>query len=814
MSLTDYQKEAVTQIYDLLIADDSDKGIALYGAAGSGKSTIALDLAAQLKETWSVFYLKGIDPNLSPYLTWHIGTKLYSKTKLSENISFGIDFLPFPISLEFGSTLQRDKKNYILTQNEEALISSVKKQAGANEHILFIIDDYELWDIPSKQLLQKITLSKLALLSEFHVNMLLISHEKASIEGDFTWQYIPVNEISDNDVLFVLRQRGYADHFNINDIRLCADNNLSLALIAAEYYSCSNNPTADFNKLMDNRCKHLSGQASEAFSILVPLSIIDSCFTKDETAFFINQSPDYEEDVAYQAEEYLSLAKDLLFIIGNESYCFTNQKVKDYFKLQVSRQEKLLHRKFSSFLRKHHSEDYFSRGEHLRQSLMKNDLEGIREAWQMLFLSYIRRASEFGYETDIYSILPQIKALQECLPLELAEVHQNVLKGFLAGYHSFSQYRYREALLHLQTLTPSQLVPACLAESQRLILLCHLQLAENLNTIKRTAEELYDTIESPNFFEDDQYCRAALVLLNVYTDRIYDGFKLKTLKNKLIQTIYRHPGHTAFEEFDACYNRKAALYFSALIAFRQTEQSVKYYRNHNNRNGLYMALCNHAGNAIVSGSYDNAQQALTECEKLIACSTGLYYPSRYKIENNNILVTYLKENKLASEDRNMIINAARKAAIALKQIINHQQDEVSHVIFLNYLGLSILYGSESWPLELEKANQKLMDADEYYQYYLHDLNFASALLQYDLIKAQNELDILRKLDPPLLCEYKTIFLTRRYAQEELLSCPEIKSIDPVSYHKFVSKKCSHIQDPSCGFFGRGFLLSDLQFLSF
>lgn len=816
MGLADYQQDIVKQIYDLLIRDDSNKGITLYGATGSGKSTIALNLATQLQESWSVFYIKGTDPNLSPYLTWHIGTKLYSKTKLSleGDISFGIDFLPFPISLGFGGTLKWDKENYILTQSEEALILSIKKQAGINKHILFIVDDYELWDIPSKQFLQKITLSKLALLYGFHIVILLISREKLSIEGEFRWNYIPIDEIADDDVLFVLRQSGYAGYFNINDIRLCAGNDLSLALIAADYYDGSSMLTTDFNELMENRCKRLSGQAREACSVLVPLSIIDSCFTKDETAFFINPSPDDEEDTAYQAEEYLSLAEELLFIIGEESYRFTNQKVKAYFKSQLSKQERRLHRKFSNFLRKHHSEDYFSRGKHIKQSLMKNDIEGLREAWQLLFLSYIRRASEVGNETDIYNILPEIEALLKGLAPELAEVHYYVLKEFLAGYQKFSQYCYKEALLHLQALTPSQLVPACLAESQRLILLCHLQLAENPDAIKRTAEELYDTIESPNFYEDEQYCRAALVLLNVYTDRVYDALKLKTLKSKLIQVIHRHPGHLAFEEFDACYNRKAALYFSALVAFRQTEQSVQYYRNRYSRNGLYMALCNHAGNAIVSGNYATAEQAISECADLLNRSIGWHYPSRYKIENNNILLAYLQEDVQALENRDMILSAARKAAIALAQIVEHQQDEVSHVILLNYLGLSGLYGSKTWSSELEMANQQLVDTDEYYQYYLHDLNFACALLQVDLAKAQGELAILKKLDPPLLREYKTIFSKRRCVQEELLCSPNIKNIDPVGYHRIISTACARIQDPSCRFFGRGFLLSDLQFLSF
>ena len=68
MCLADYQKVIVDQIYNLLINDDCNRGITLCGDAGSGKSTIALGVVAQLQEGWSVFYIEGINPGLSPYV--------------------------------------------------------------------------------------------------------------------------------------------------------------------------------------------------------------------------------------------------------------------------------------------------------------------------------------------------------------------------------------------------------------------------------------------------------------------------------------------------------------------------------------------------------------------------------------------------------------------------------------------------------------------------------------------------------------------------------------------------------------------------
>ena len=61
MSLAEFEQELVDKLYNKLIFDDKNKGITLYGDVGSGKSTIALGLANQLIEGWTIFYHEGID---------------------------------------------------------------------------------------------------------------------------------------------------------------------------------------------------------------------------------------------------------------------------------------------------------------------------------------------------------------------------------------------------------------------------------------------------------------------------------------------------------------------------------------------------------------------------------------------------------------------------------------------------------------------------------------------------------------------------------------------------------------------------------
>lgn len=816
MNLADFEQELVDDLYETLVADDENKGITLCGDIGSGKSTIALSIANQLMEGWTIFYIEGIAPNLSPYLTWHIGTKLYSKMKLNlgSEISFGISFQPAPVSLEFGASLNATSTNYILTPSEEAIISNIKKQADANRKILFIADNFEMWDIPSKQLLQKMMHPQLDLFSGYHVNVLIVAQCKVSLDIPISWKNVVTPDIPDESMLHVLRENGHAEQICIKDIRVCSGNDLSLALMAADYYAENGESANDFIEIMDRRCDCLPPDKQEVRKILGSLSIIDTYFSKDEAAFFLDSTTQDSYETEYLAEEYLLLAEEQMFIKGEDTFLFTCDKVKGYFKVKIAKRERYYHRRFSEFLRLRHPEDYYSRGKHLSLSQQSSDTKILIESWQLLMLAYFRRSTESGSTDDVYNIFDEIETLINRLPISAIDAQRHVLAEFTQGYREFTKYQYRNALLHFQAITPSRLVPACQAECQRLILLCHIQLAEDLRLIIQTADELYNIIEDICTQEDEQYCRAALVLLDAYIDRSNDHEKVYVLKSNLIRIIQNHIGSPEFDEFEACFNRKAALYYAAIVAYRQTEQSIQFYKKHCNRNGIYMALCNHSGNAMVSGQYLSARRAIAECISMLNNSGNWYYPSQYKVENNQILLDYLTNERSACGDREKILSAAREAVISFSNIIEHQRDEVSHVILFNYIGLSVLCQTSTWKLDLDRANRLLPDLDEFYQYYLHDLNYANALMNGDITNAKKTLDILKSLDAPLLHHYRPILQKRQLVQEELLTNNAIIYGDPFEYHWKIHTACSHVQDDSCYFWGRGFLLSDLQFLSF
>lgn len=812
MNLVDYQRTLTEQIYDLLVGYDEGTNINLFGGAGSGKTTIGLGITEYLQEDWKIFYLCGIDSEMSPYLTWHIGTKIFSqkKLKLNVSVSFGISNLVSPI-VEVAIP-KIETQNLILNPCEESIIASIKKQAGGCSKILFIIDDFYLWDTSSKLLVEKIMIQKLHLLEEYQVSWLFLSEkEKVNIPTDSHWHNIAISNISDSDILSVLRHNGFADFIDITEIKSYAKDNLRLVILAANYYQ---NSIGTFNDLLERRIDTFSEGEKRAIRLLEPLSIVDTFFSQEEAAFFLNPAIWDDYEAKYQANEYLSVAEEYNLINGEHVFCFSNLETKNFFKQKLAKGEKKLHYQFSRFLQMKHPEDYYSRAKHIQFSIIDINNGENNKAWQMLFLAYIRWDLNYGLDESSYNVMPEIRKLIDLNPLVQKETQLDILNKLIQGWNSFKKYNYKDALLHLQSISESLLYPTLRAECLRIILLCFLQLADNLVSIKNAADYLYQLIEKENFEEDEQYCRAALVMLEVYSDRCVDVNKASNLRGKLIDVINKHQYSSEFMAFNASFNRKAALYYPAEIANNLTERSVYFYREHNDIKNLYMSLCNNAANAIICRKYDIARENLNECINMIKKYTPAYFPSTYKVINNLVLMQYLQSEYDSDGSREELIPCAQNALITYKTLLSKPAKEVSYVIYLNWLGLSMLCNENAWEYELEKAEEYFSDTDLFYQYYFRDLKLAGYLLRQNINAAKTELEMLNKIKVPLLQPYNIIFQKRRQIQASLLENPSSVKDSPFEYHKIIKEGCCHIQDISSEFYGRGFLLSDLQFLSF
>lgn len=78
-----------------------------------------------------------------------------------------------------------------------------------------------MWDTPSKQLFQKIMHPQLGLLSEYHLNVLIVAQSKQSIEVPIIWKYVETPDIPDESILHILRENGHAENLHRRYSRLC-----------------------------------------------------------------------------------------------------------------------------------------------------------------------------------------------------------------------------------------------------------------------------------------------------------------------------------------------------------------------------------------------------------------------------------------------------------------------------------------------------------------------------------------------------------------------------------------------------------------
>lgn len=257
-------------------------------------------------------------------------------------------------------------------------------------------------------------------------------------------------------------------------------------------------------------------------------------------------------------------------------------------------------------------------------------------------------------------------------------------------------------------------------------------------------------------------------------------------------------------------NRKAALFFSASVAMGCTKECVIDAERCGNVYERFFAYCNHAGNSIIAGNYNEAGKVIRKADEL-RDSLNIPFPSIYKIENNRLLLEYLtKECK--AENENDFKAISLEMVNKFEDLLSKQGEEISHVVDLNCLSLKYMAGTIDIMSIFDLLDESSEDA--YYSYFLHDLLLAHFIISKDQERAKEELRILNHIDVPLLKGERYLLKVRNKIQRSIIEKIETIDLNPYRYHQTIARGCVHVQDPSCYFWGRGFLLSDLQYLSF
>ena len=814
MQLVEYQEKIQSDIYNSIV-DEGIQQIFLYGGAGSGKSSILCSLPDVLLEDWKIIYIIGAGHTSSPYMAWYNSNfpmmRRFPQISL-QNLTIGFQGIPVLPSFEFQLSIDQQVEG--LNTTELSLLDKIQKCIDKNSHLLIIADDYTEWDSLSVSFLDKIIRFKNKLLSDTTVHCIFSLNENKKINhNDLPHKTISISSsiLSDSDVIEILHKNKHHKEYDIGRMRQFAGTDLNLIMMIAEYYDQTGN--YDGNKdIYQKRYSYYTSKNESACEMLKPLSLVDSCFSTDEAIYFSSSTGKIDNEALLSAEENIKFAKEENIIaVEQELLCFHNSTIKRVFKSQIEKNEKKYHFQFCSYLRKYHPEDYYNRALHQMMSITLENTDQIKETWQLMMLSYLRSISITDDPKLQESVLKEIDNLiMRISESDTQNKQRAVYNDINIAFKEYRQWKYEKAIESLELIHTEQLSSFLLAEYMRIKLICFTQMAKDKNKIREVADDLLDIVTSKDFDEDEVACQALLVLMNIYHDHSPDTSKCKITRKRLDQIFQKHYRNKTFTYFNMVKNRKAALLFSAPIAMECTRECVLEAEKTGNIYEKFFAYCNHAGNAIVAGNYNEAQRVLRKADNLQK-NIKTSFPSVYKIENNRLLLEYLiKEHNV--RDEKSFTDLSMHMLSKFENLLFKQGEEVSHIIELNCISLKFMSGN----IDINPVLDLLDDVDDdmYYVYFLHDILFAYAIFSKNREQAQAELHILKGLDVPLLKEQRYILNVRNRIQKNILIDLENIRLTPYRYHRLISEECVHTQDSSCYFWGRGFLLSDLQYLSF
>ena len=697
MQLVEYQEKIRDDIYSSIV-DEEIRWALLYGEHGCGKSCILSSLPDILLEDWRIIYIVGAGRESSPYMAWYNNDsplmRINSQISL-QNVSIGFHGIPILPSFEFEIQLFIDKKIWGLNTTEISLLDEIQKFINGYSQLLIVAEDYDEWDPLSVSFLEKIFRNNEKLLpyATIHCIFSLTKNRTLSFD-DIPHKTISIqpSDLSDSDIIEILHKNEFHKEYDIERIRQFAGANLNLIMMIAEYYNQTGNYDGNID-IYQKRYSYYTSKNKPACDMLSPLSLSDAGFSTDEAIFFSSSIGTIDNEAMLIAEENLSFAKEERIIAGEgEHLLFQNSTIKKVFRSQIAKNEKRYHLLFCDYLRKYHPEDYYNRALHQKMAITLDNIDQIKEAWQLMMIYYIRNVSITDDSKLRQSVLKEIDNLiMRISDSDIQDKQRTVYNTIDDAFDKYRHWEYKKTVEYLEQIHTEQLSFLLFAEYMRIKLVCLTQLAKDKKKIREVADNLLDIIMSDGFEEDEVSCQALLVLMNIYYDHSSDTSMCRKISKRLDQLLQKHYKNKAFTYFNMVKNRKAALLFSAPIAMGCTRECIMDAEKIGNIYERFFAYCNHAGNAIVAGNYNEAQNALNKADDLQK-RQNIQFPSLYKIENNQLLLEYLiKEHSVNNEDSftKLSVNMLKK----FEKLLLKQEEEISHVIELNCISLKFMSGN-------------------------------------------------------------------------------------------------------------------------
>ena|GEM_PF-2617778 len=801
--------------------DNGDSIIHLHGPAGGGKTTLIkylLQTEMAEFEDCSLYYIEGKRDTVGSYetITLAEGIRRPNHEFTGFNLSLG-----FKISSLFNLGVAGVfQKKPALDPKVNFVVEELKRKSTSQ--ILIVADSFQYWDVASKNFLLTLNNYREKLLGQKRLCVVIITDDDAKQISD----YIDLSTLYARglEIVFPLPSRlelrsilyllGYSElrisDDDLDKIISITGGNLDFIkfFIEGYYYSKQSKLSTDTSlfdvmKMLEHRLEVFGDKKDDLSEVLQASSILNGDFKAEQIEYLLNHKKNVE-DLLQESCEHAILKE-------SNHYIFSNTFIQELFykKLKKSKKEIKFSIEYANYLKEREPENYTGRAYYLSVGDPNN--ERILEVLELFTMAYCRNieSSIEDAESKKIEVLIKEKA-QSSLDRHDVKRQYTLFLNLKNAYELYFQERYREAsqVLDQVPLLGTSLI---MSEIERMKLVVALMVNIHTDKIRRLTERLHEILNELKSHEKEQWCKIAFTLFSTYSNKLGDFDQSERIVNELLAYINNYKGgHGYYEYLGNVIARKACVFKQASLAVFNTADSLEYFSNRSDYLQYYLTLCNHSGNLLVLGKYDEAINHLTKCLELVTEHPLVQFPSQEKVYNNLILSKFFNKYNIKEYENQLYISEAIQE---FEKKVSDVSRESNAIIHINMINLYLMKGDYQTSHEMLDVltNKILKDTeDSFYQYYVLNLNLVLCVLQHSWEEAEKYCSRMKDNFPSFHKKNKLLIQQRNVALQKLI---EHKASHPSNQLDEWIYQNANPLDEAGGFYCRLFLFSDLQFTS-
>lgn len=687
----------------------------------------------------------------------------------------------------------------LLTEQEQDLLFVVQT-IGQDKRLLLTIDDLDYWDEASWSLLGVILSGRLDELYPALSDTLIlvgVSGEVPSRLGsivsekltELSIRLLGSHEIAEALLAFdfpVINDRYQKVLYELTNGRLDLLHDVSKEFREADLVGVPSDWSEYYGRLVKRRMLGLSEHVANLEETLIAAAIVGQAFSLSDIACLTDSAINNVTATIRLAnkEHFVTSVGDLAR--------FESAELHRYFHKAGEEEHSKYHAKFAECLRLMRPGDYGHRAHHL---LLAGDIEDAQRCFAHSALA-ARREYRAGADpgdlqtsagwSDIRAFLDQMKSAFDAYDDQRIADGVEILEG-LEAFLPETLIAERDYLLALFQLS----LPSVSSYDRARILLEKWKRLDGRESElwARMAQSLIVAQAQTDHLDEARQLEASLTA-NYWERRHVDPWALHALNVLRRRSECLHSLPTATQRLE-----NALSYFGPTASETVPRHPIQYY----------LTLTNLIGNQLASGRFDEALSLALRLEELIRRYTSLPWPGPEIAANNSVLARYLASN----------IDVGTSADLLL-QVTHNSNEAGDRILLQNNCSVLLVRGGRIPDARaiLDDAYNSLSSSEEpdgYHVYFVKS-NLASLLALGG--EVDRALTLIEECDTIVGQFYPAINATMKRRQQLIRDAiREAPAMSAEGFDNFLLQKHGMQIGPQWVFYGRGFLLSDIQFWS-